>query len=540
MRQERSGWLWVGVVIAIALGFRVVPLYWSSLPSTLDGFAYAAAGETAVQTGSFPLDERADRLVFASLLGRIGMITGEGVLSVTQPVGSLIGTASVIYGIVIARRVATECSLISTDPTRAGLIAGGMLAAEGLFLRRTSVPDEEILGILLTLTVAFSLHYAYRSGAPRWYIISIGILSIFPLLHTFTSFVVGLVVTAVTVRHIAHSPSLQSITIGSGMAVGFWLHVATYYRVAESALPLTVPYVDRVTAYPGLFIAWVLLLIIGTVWIGQTTTRLRQFVYSSIIIGLLSVLVINTVTPVFPGTVTTPPIVAIFVLLIGGVSLIAVGTLDILSQYDGVAILGALFVAPAAIIGFSLTASLTPEYFATAMRAQTFLHLPVLIIVAIGLTRVLQWNPRGAAAMCVAIVILLTALSAPLAYLNMDTGSNPSTTLESEYQAVQFSSTQLPVSWAGDHSLTRVGGHQFSDGKIGPVARWLNDEASPQCVVVSQRSWTTTGAHLFPQAPGTVAQNRYRQWLFQRNVLYSNSGIDPVRVSTATVDFTTC
>jgi hypothetical protein len=96
------------------------------------------------------------------------------------------------------------------------------------------------------------------------------------------------------------------------------------------------------------------------------------------------------------------------------------------------------------------------------------------------------------------------------------------------------------VSWAGDHSLTRVGGHQFNDGDLGPVAQWLNDGKSPQCVVVSQESWTTTGAHLFPQAPETVARSEYSEWLFQRNVIYSSSGIDPIRVSTETTNFTDC
>jgi hypothetical protein len=137
-------------------------------------------------------------------------------------------------------------------------------------------------------------------------------------------------------------------------------------------------------------------------------------------------------------------------------------------------------------------------------------------------------------------MILLTAISAPLAYLNMDTGSSPSTTLDSEYEAVQFTSAQLSMSWAGDHSLTRLGGHQFSDGDVTPVAQWLNGGESPECVVVSQESWTTTGAHLFPQAPETVATNSYDEWLSQRNIIYSNSGMDPVRVSTATTNFTVC
>ena len=527
-------------IIGVALLFRALPLYWSSLPSTLDGFKYAALAERAVQTGQIPFEGRADNLFFTTVLGSVSLLTGVDVLRITQPVASIIGTASVLVGIIITRRVVTDSSRLSVNRTNVSLVAGGLLAVEGLFLRRTSVPDEEILGILLTLVVAISLHYAFRSGEARWYLIALGILAIFPLLHTFTSFVVGLVVTGLTVRHVSRTLSIKSLVGGLGIAGGFWAHIALYYRTAETSLSLTVPYVDRVTAYPGLFLGWVSILLIVSVWIAYTDTRIRQGLYIGALSALFGVLIVNTLTPVFPGTVTTPPTVGQLVLVIGVVSLIAVGGLDILSEYQGASLLTALFFAPATIIGFSLTASLTPEYFATAMRAQTFLHLPMLVVVAIALGKLLETDRVLLARVCVAALFMLAAVSAPLAYLNMDTGSSPSTTLESEYDAVAFASTEWQRSWTGDHSITRVGGHQFNSGDLGPTARWLTGGSSPQCAAISQRSWTTTGAHLFPSSPETVNRDSYHNWLAQRHVIYSNTGTDPVRISTATLDAARC
>jgi hypothetical protein len=114
----------------------------------------------------------------------------------------------------------------------------------------------------------------------------------------------------------------------------------------------------------------------------------------------------------------------------------------------------------------------------------------------------------------------------------MDTGSAPSTTLDSEYESVEFASTRLADSWATDHSLSRVGGHTFgANASLTPTAEWLSGGPAPRCPVVSQRSWTTTGAHLFPNAPETVSSEEYATWTGTRNVVYTSNGLDPVTVS---------
>jgi hypothetical protein len=536
-RYRRQVALALAALVALAFALRALPLHWSPLPSTLDGFKYAALARTTVQSGSLPLTGRADSLFFTSLLATAGIVLDVPPLRLAQPLATTIGTGVCLFGVVIARRVVRESPHVAVDPATVSLAAAGLLAVEGLFLRRTSVPDEEIVGILFTLVVAFALHYAYRSGRARWYLIAGLPLGVFPFLHTFSSLVVGLVVVGLTARHISQSLTRRSVVGGVALVGGFWLYIVTYYRLAEAQLSLVVPYVDRVTAYPGLFVAWVIILVVGVVWVQRTSLRVRQASYVSVVGSFFAIVALNAFTPVFPGTVGTPQVVLALVAPLGVVALAASLSLDAIGTYRGGAILVALFAAPAAVVGFSLTASLTPEYFGTAMRGQTFLHPAVLVVSAITIARLAERNRRRtvqALRVTVAVVVVLaTVATAPLAVVNMDTGTVPSTTLDSEYEGVKFVSTNQDRAWATDHSLSRVGLHYFdANVTFDPVASWLTGGPSPTCTVVSQTSWTTTGAHLFPSGPRTVSAESYGVWLDTRNVIYSASGRDPVVVST--------
>jgi hypothetical protein len=138
------------------------------------------------------------------------------------------------------------------------------------------------------------------------------------------------------------------------------------------------------------------------------------------------------------------------------------------------------------------------------------------------------------------VIVVATIATAPLAVVNMDTGSVPSTTLESEYEGVAFASTQNGQ-WATDHSLSRVGVLSLeANTTFGPVASWLSGGPAPECPVVSQRSWTTTGAHLFPSGSETMPPDVYDRWLTSRHVVYSSNGLDPVVVSRPTNETNGC
>lgn len=542
MRSRRRQ---LGVILAIilllAFAIRGAPLYWSPYPSTLDGFGYAALARATIDSGSIPLSGRADGLVFTSMLALVSSVLDTDPLRLIQPLASLVGAIACLVGVSVARRAVAETGrLPSIRSHTVAVVTGGLLAVEGLFLRRTSVPDEEIVGILLTIIITFALHLAYRTGEKRWYGIVGLLLGILPLLHTFTSLIVGLVVTALTARHVSRTLSVRSLLGGVCLAGGFWAYLAFYYRIVSDILSFTVPYVNRVVAYPGLFIAWAIVLTVGVVWFQHTSSRIRQVTYLSIVGTFFAVVLVNAFTPVFPGTASTPPLVLGFVALLGVVAVAATASLDVLSSYRGGAVLTALFAAPAVVIGFSLTASLTPEYFATAMRAQTFLHFPVLVLSAITVTRLVSGHNLGTlhgvlAVVAAALIVLTVVASAPVAFVNMDTGSVPSTTLSSEYEGVTYAGTYGDQTWASDHSLTRVGSYIYgANTSVSPVASWLTGGPSPQCLVVSQSSWTTTGAHLFPSAPETVSEHTYRQWLGSRNVIYTSNGHDSLSVSLPT------
>ncbi|QIB75522.1 hypothetical protein G3I44_15190 [Halogeometricum borinquense] len=544
-RRRRFG-LALTALVLLALAIRSFPLYLSPYPSTLDGFNYAAMARTATETGSVPLTGRADSLLFTSLFAVTGTVFDADPLYVAQPLATTIGAIICFVGAVVARRIVRDTPHLSVRPSTVATVTAGLLAVQGLFLRRTAVPDEEIVAILLSLIVAVSLHYAFRTGQRRWYGIVGLLLGIFPILHTFTSLVVGLVVTALTARHVSRTLTLRSLLCGVGLAGGFWAYIAVYYRTAATSLSLIVPYVDRITAYPGLFVAWGIVLVIGVVWIQHTSLRIRQGAYLAVIGSFFAVVILNAFTPIFPGTVTTPRTVLGLVSLLVVVALTAVASLDVLDEYRGAVLLVALFSAPAVIIGFSLTASLTPEYFATAMRAQTFLHLPILIISAITVSRWLERrgdsSPRRALRILLVLLVVATVTaSAPLAFINLDSGSALTTTMPSEYQGIEFVSTQSESDWVSDHPVTRIGVYVFDENAtFDPVANWLSGGSSPACPVLSQRSWTTTGAHLFPTAPKTVSPEAYDRWLSSRNVVYASNGRDPLAISMPSGQYSGC
>jgi hypothetical protein len=543
--QNQQMFLALAALLGVALLLRAGPLYWSQYPSTLDGFGYAANAQKTIDSGSLQLTgARADNLFFTMVLVIPSLVFDATALRVTQPAATVIGTSICLVGVVIARRAIKKSRLNVSVPS-VTLAATGLLAVEGIFLRRTTVPDSDLVGILFVLLVAVSLQYAYQTGYPRWYGITALLLLTFPILHTLTSLVAALVITGITARYISSRLTLRSFLGGLTVAGGFWAYIVVYYHTAETSLSLFVPYIDRVTAYPGLFVAWIIVLVIGMVWLQYTNVRLRQLIFFGAIGLFFSMAGINALTPVYPGTANTPQIVLVLVVLLGFISLSAALSLDIIGDRDGGTVLLALFLAPSVIIGFSLTASLTGEYYSTALRTQTFLHFPIIAIGSVTIARLLTSNDVGgmhrafriAAAV---VVVTATVTTVPLAFINLDTGSKYSTTLDSEYESVAFVSAEYPHAWTTDDSLGRVGANLDARVSTSPAASWLAGGPPPDCAVLSQESWATTGAHLFPSSPEAIDPDIYAEWRSSRNVIYTSSGLDPIAVSVPRTNATMC
>jgi len=540
---DRRSYLLAGLaVFAVAAAMRTIPLYWSPLPHDIDGFAHAALASETRAAGQLPIgpDLRADLLVITVFTATASLVTGEAPLSVIQPLFSLAGAAVPLVGMAFARRLGTDLGWPSRRVRAAALATGLLLAVQGLFLRHTSIPDPEPLGQLFAFLAVLSLHRILR-GRPtpvRWAVPLATFLLAFPILHTFSTFNAALGVTALAGAELARRPTRRTAVIGGGVAAGFWTLIVAYYELVERFGVLDVNYVGQVRTNPALFLAWVVVLLVGVAWYGATSTRARRGLLYAPLGGMFLLVAVNAVRPVFPGTIRSEPAV------IAGVGLLAVpvafagyATDALDDRQETATLVTALLWGPVVIAAFALTASLTPDFFATALRAQAFLHVPVFVLVGLAAARV-AWldrgwpGRRGVRAGLLAVLATSTLLTVPLAFVALDTLTYPGTTHESEFAAVEHAATTTQARWTTDHVPMRVGRTTFAaDTGMAATRTWLRGGPPPACPTLSFDRWVADGATFWPASPETVTRRRYATTLDRRHLVYRSSGREPGALS---------
>lgn len=534
----------VAVVLLLALSARLLPFLWTPLPATLDGFAYADVARHVGATGALPLDGyRADHFVFPLLLAVAAAVFDLDPLSVIQPLTAPVGAAAVLSAVVVYRRGVAELGWPAPAAHVAVGAGGTALAASGVFLQRTYVPDTDAVVFVLLPLLLLAFHRAVRTRRPAWLAVTAAWLVAFPLLHTMSSLVAALAVTCVLA--LAARPSPRGALVGVATAGAFWAYVGGYYRLAGASDALVVPYTSRVLDAPGLFLAWGIVAVAGVAWFRRAGATTRRIAVGGVFALWFGVLAANRVVTVFPGTVSTPPRVLLFALpLAVPAALAAHGVGALALDREGGAVLASLLAAPCAVVFFSLTAALSPDYFMTVVRVQVFAHVPVFGAAAVGAAAYLRRDgpavarptarlPAGSLGRFLAAALVASALlTTPLAAMEHDTGDAPYGTLESEFAAVTHAAGHVPGGWTTDDSLQRIDGHLYGTPvRMSPAAAWLREGRPPACPVLSQRSWTTTGAHFYPAAPETIAASRYDRRLAARNVVYRASGLDPPTLS---------
>jgi hypothetical protein len=541
--MRRRSLLLVGVAcFAIALAARMVPLYWSPLPSTLDGFAYARIAQDTIRTGGYPYtpELRADFFVLSLLTAITGLVIGEPAVHTIQPMLSVVGASIVLVGIVLTRRLGFELSWPSERVGVAALITGGLLAVQGLFLRRTMEPDPEVIGLLFALLSVIALHRWLLTADTRWAIPLAILLASFPILHIFSTFNAAIGLTAVLALAVFQQPRARTLLVGGSVVGGFWLYVIVYFEAVNRLGILHVPYVSRVTSHPGLFVAWILVLVLGGAWYRHTSNRTQRVIFLAPLGALFAIVIVNVIQPIYPGTIQSPPLVAALIsLLIVPVVFAGYAAPTLSARYEHAIPVLAMIAAPLVLIYFSLTASLTPDFFATGMRAQTFMHVPVFVLVGLAAATLFRRRARfsipwkSIRAIAIVGLVLSTLLTMPLAFVSLDTLHYPATTTESEFEATEFASERLPESWATQDGPNRIASQYFDSGggTIAPTRVWLNGGPPPTCPVLSYASWTTHGAYLWPTQPRTIDADHYQSFVDGRNLVYTASGWDPLVIT---------
>ncbi|MFB6296220.1 MAG: sodium/phosphate symporter [Halobacteriales archaeon] len=547
MLDRRRFALGLLAVLGLALAARALPLLWSPYPATLDGFGYVADAQATIARGSIPLAGfRAEDFVFTSFTITASRVLGVDPLVALQALMIPVGGTAVLAGIALVSRC---CDGIGSRRTArlAALLAGLLLAVSGIYLRRTLVPDSDILAHAFVPLLAVAWFRLLRTGRRPWAVVSGVFLVAFPLVHTLSTLLAALTLTGVTVAALVAGVPWRRLSIGAAAVAAFWAYVAGYYWFAGAHPLLTVSYVDRVSAYPGLFLAWIVVLILGIAWFGTTSPRLRQAVAAAPFAVALLALAVNGVTTVFPGTIPTPPGLLPLMSLNLVMVAFAVRVWKRVPARGMVLVVVALLAAPVVVMYFALTASLAPEYFATALRAHTFVYLPLIVLAAIGAATIAsnatssnkeQSGPQGIARRVslgrglVAVLVVSTVGTAPLAYADLDTMSYPGTTTPGEFEATGFAAVHSTQSVATDHALSRVIGHFHAGGAgVAPTRQWLRGGPPPDRPTLSRTTWAERGAHFFPGAPVATSRSRYDAAIQCRHLVYATTTRDALALT---------
>lgn len=559
MTDRRSYVLVALAVFAVGLATRAVPLYWSPLPATLDGVRYASLAADAIAGGYLPFSRLdADEIVFTAALSAASLVTGRAPLRIAQPLVTVTGAASGLIAVALVRRAGSgRWRGLSSHRLRVGAaVAGLALAVDGLYLRRTGVPDEEAVGLLLVPLLALAVYRLVRSRRPGWGVVTLVLVLVLPPLHNLSGAIGALTITALVAAEQLRSRTRRPVVLGVGGAVvlGFWAYFFGFFEAA-GRLGLTITYGDLLGKYPGLFLAWVVVLVVGVGWFQRTRPAMQRVAFAVPIAVSFAIVSANAVTPVFPGTISTSPAVLALVFGFAVPAAVATAGAPMLSSDRRTGpLLLSLLAGPVILICYLLTGSLTPAFFGAVMRVQTFGHLPVFVLAGLVACRVFPSAQLGtnsdrgdrgssvrsaAVAGTIGLLLASTALTAPLAFVDLDTVSYPSTVTTGEFRAAAFASTRVEGRYATDRNQARIAGNYFERaGKpvVGPTQTWLSAGERPACPVLSRRGWTRTGAYFYPTGPRTLRPGRYEAFLTRRHLVYTSNGLEQFALSRPAAD----
>ncbi len=528
-RQFRVGVLAVALV---GLAARLGPLYWSPLPFNPDGIGYAGRAESVLATGGMPPELATDAVGYTALLSTVSAVTGDDPFLVAQPTSALVGTASCLAGVVLVARFVSHRH--DDTPARpAALLAGALLAVEGIYLYRSMPTDEQTAGLLLVPLVALATHRALATGDRAWTAMAAGFFAVLPPLHNLTSLVGALVVTVLLVLAALGRPTRRTATVAAGVGAVVWTYAVGYHLLLEATTSLVIVQADRLARAPGLFVAWTVLVFAGVAWYLTTSRRLRRGVALVVLCGPFVLLALNAVRAVYPGTPTTPRTMLVLFLPLVVPLLFAAWVSPRVTDREARPLV-ALVAAPVVFVGFGLTAGLTFEYIGTIWRSHLFAHLPVLGLAAVGTVAVVaRWDrPDWVGAGVVAVVVVCAAVSVPVAFSGLELLPYKGITTGAEFAAAGTAATDVPGEVATDNHLARISPYHGPGVSQAGAFGWLAEGAAPPCrPILAQRSWTTTGAQFYPHPPVRLSRADYRSLLDRRNVVYAVATDDPIALA---------
>ncbi|SDJ95011.1 hypothetical protein SAMN05216226_112120 [Halovenus aranensis] len=310
---------------------------------------------------------------------------------------------------------------------------------------------------------------------------------------------VALALTTLAIYHLTRWPNWRTLMQIVLIPALFWGYFGGYYIVTRP------PYFGDLAAKPGLFFAWIIVLVGLAVFLRTATPAQTRLTFAVPLGVAFGITVINAITDVFPGTASTQPHLLLYVspLIILAVFMVWGAPLALVDQHYSPIVL-AIVLAPIPFIGFAFSAGLSPEYSLFARRAQTFGHVSIAIMAALAVGNVACRGDSHAIKKFGIPVILLIAVivSAPLAFAGPPVIPYQSTTTNAEFETITFTETHIEGTWTSDDHPTRVARNYYdADTTRSPTLGWLQGGTPPKCPILIRDSWNSVGAVAVPADP---------------------------------------
>ncbi|MFC5973387.1 hypothetical protein ACFPYI_18815 [Halomarina salina] len=519
--RRRLDLVLVLAVIAVGVATRLLPLHFSPLPFNTDAFVFVRYSELILQNNhlafSGPAAPYPDEYLFDMLLAMVSEVVGMSPLYLVQILIACLAIVPSLVAVAYARSLTAD--LPRAHRRGAMALAGIGLSVEGLYLWRTATISSEVYGLSFIACIVLSLHRGLQTGSRRWLALTAILSALMPIVHNGSTFVVGLIGTVLTALAVGRQFTIRRALGGTIGVVGFWALAFGYYEVVE------LPNAATISAAPGLFIAWTILIVGVARWLDRTSPRVQRGVPVTVFsLGVL-VFTFNAFVPVFPGMPTTSIWLLIYTVPL--VTLLVVAAVGIpwvtTKQSQGIAMV-AVVIAPLAAIGFALTGGRTPEYQALLTRSTTFMHLGVVVIAAVALAILAHRRPT-LGRMATVIVVIAILISAPFPFAGLGTIPFEAVTEPTEFETVMFATEHMNGTWASDDHFTHIGTKYRGANVVDtPTSAWLRGDASqPACPTIGREIWTTRGAPAVPK-PLSLSTAAYEQWVMTGDIIYNGGG----------------
>jgi hypothetical protein len=516
--------------VCIALAARLVPLTFSPLPFSVDGFALARISTDMAAHGTWRIDAADVNSYNQKLPG----------FSILWSAASQVGGLSPLLHVQLLLPILTCFTVLpaylfgvrATGRRLGGLAAGLFVALFGSFLLLTSAAAKESIG-LLVFPIAVLLFHERRD--PRKRALAVFLLLFLPFLHSLTTFLtLGMVAALVVLtqrRALAHGRfsgralALDVVT-GPALALGAW----AYYVAVD------LPFLSDILA-PEAFALFLAVVVLLTALIAPMARPVRRRIGRRIVspatkavlppaLGLAAMLG-NASTNLFVGTARTQPaflqvlpaLVVFAVSSVVGLQLVRRTT----NRTNDLVV--SMIAAPVALVLFGFLRGLDPGGLLLVYRALDFLDYALAILIAVAFVAAWRSLARFRPARAVLVTALLVSLLAttPMAWNTPAVFGVQNVTTSDEFQALALLGSLGARNVTTDQRLADLGRMWFGYSMNPDLAQKLRDNESlvgADYALVLER-WSSQGAQVHPAPNIVLAHRTLEAFLASNRVVYA-------------------